>query len=163
MDSERFFRYPTAIAIGAIGEVGNRVFVVQVRDPSDRVTLKLEKAQVGGLIQFITRLLEEIDHIGHMPDKFLIEPPLEQEFSVGEISVALLEEDESVMLRFTELTEEEPRVVTVQISNSLAATLAIQGTELIEQGRPTCPLCGYVIEPEGHPCPKTNGYRPPTM
>ena len=42
-----------------------------------------------------------------------------------------------------------------------AAALAIRGTELVEAGRPPCPLCGYPLDARGHVCPRTNGNRPP--
>ena len=30
--------------------------------------------------------------------------------------------------------------------------------EAVEGGRPTCPLCGELIDPEGHLCPRQNGH-----
>jgi uncharacterized repeat protein (TIGR03847 family) len=32
--------------------------------------------------------------------------------------------------------------------------------ELMAGGRPTCPLCGRPMDPDGHTCIKTNGHRP---
>jgi uncharacterized repeat protein (TIGR03847 family) len=43
------------------------------------------------------------------------------------------------------------------------AALAIRATRLVEAGRPPCPLCGYPLDPTGHQCPRTNGYRPPRL
>ncbi len=158
------FELPEAVALGAIGEPGNRVFVIQIRTTLDALTLKLEKAQVAGLVRYIAHILGDLDKLGHLPKASPVVPPLEPLFVVGEIAVAYSEPEDSVTLTLTELTEEEEAAskVTVRITKELAGTLAIQGTELIEAGRPTCPLCGFPIEPEGHPCPRTNGYRAPT-
>jgi uncharacterized repeat protein (TIGR03847 family) len=35
----------------------------------------------------------------------------------------------------------------------------VQATLLLSSGRPTCPLCGRPIDPEGHMCIKTNGHK----
>ena len=43
------------------------------------------------------------------------------------------------------------------------AALAIRATRLVEAGRPPCPLCGYPLDPSGHQCPRTNGFRPPRL
>ncbi len=158
------FELPEAVALGAIGEPGNRVFVIQIRTTLDAITLKLEKAQVAGLVRYIALILGDLDKLGHLPKAAPVVPPLEPLFVVGEIAVAYSGDDDSVTLTLTELAEEEDEEaskVTVRITKELAGTLAIQGTELIEAGRPTCPLCGFPIEPEGHPCPRTNGYRAP--
>ncbi|MGH9299272.1 MAG: DUF3090 family protein, partial [Acidimicrobiales bacterium] len=42
-----------------------------------------------------------------------------------------------------------------------AAALAIRATELVEAGRPPCPLCGYPLDPRGNVCPRTNGHSAP--
>jgi uncharacterized repeat protein (TIGR03847 family) len=51
--------------------------------------------------------------------------------------------------------------VRLAMTREQAAALAIRGTELVEAGRPPCPLCGYPLDPRGHVCPRTNGHRPP--
>ncbi len=157
------FELPEAVALGAIGEPGNRVFVIQIRTALDAITLKLEKTQVAGLVRYIALILGDLDKLGHLPKAAAVVPPLEPLFVVGEIAVAYSEDEDSVTLTLTELAEDEEAAskVTVEITKELAGTLAIQGTELVEAGRPTCPLCGFPIEPEGHPCPRTNGYRAP--
>jgi uncharacterized repeat protein (TIGR03847 family) len=43
------------------------------------------------------------------------------------------------------------------------AALAIRGVQLVQSGRPPCPLCGYPLDPAGHACPRTNGNRPPGL
>ncbi|MGH9294725.1 MAG: DUF3090 family protein, partial [Acidimicrobiales bacterium] len=47
------------------------------------------------------------------------------------------------------------------MTRAQAAGLAIRGTELVQAGRPPCPLCGYPLDPRGHVCPRTNGHTPP--
>jgi len=30
---------------------------------------------------------------------------------------------------------------------------------VVAAGRPPCPLCGLPLDPDGHVCPRQNGYR----
>ncbi len=158
------FDSSSEVALGAIGEPGNRVFIMQIREGTQSLTVKLEKTQVAGLVQYIAMMLGDLDRLGHLPEAALVRPPIEPSFAVGEIGVEYHEDDDIVVVELTELAEEVPdrAKVVLRITKELAGTLAIQGTGLIEAGRPTCPLCGFPIEPEGHPCPRTNGYRAPT-
>ena len=164
MPGEINFDSPDEVVLGAVGEPGNRVFIIQIRDAGEHITLKLEKTQVAGLIKYIAMMLGDLDRLGHLPKAASVVPPIEPLFVVGEVGVAYVGDQDAVVIELNELSEDENdrSKVTLTISKELAGTLAIQGTELIEAGRPTCPLCGFPLEPEGHPCPRTNGYRAPT-
>lgn len=48
------------------------------------------------------------------------------------------------------------------ITRAQAIAIIRRGIELVEGGRPICPLCGYPMDPAGHSCPRTNGHRPPS-
>jgi uncharacterized repeat protein (TIGR03847 family) len=61
-----------------------------------------------------------------------------------------------------DVSGEERASVRFSITPGQASALARRGLELVEAGRPPCPLCGHPIDPEGHSCPRTNGHRPPT-
>jgi uncharacterized repeat protein (TIGR03847 family) len=61
-----------------------------------------------------------------------------------------------------DISGEERATVRFSITTEQASALARRGFELVEAGRPPCPLCGHPIDPEGHSCPRTNGHRPPT-
>ena len=37
-------------------------------------------------------------------------------------------------------------------------SLSEHALQVVASGRPDCPLCGRVIEPDGHFCPRTNGH-----
>ena len=57
--------------------------------------------------------------------------------------------------------DETGAVARLSISREQAAAFAIRATQLVESGRPACPLCGLPLDPSGHDCPRTNGHRPP--
>jgi uncharacterized repeat protein (TIGR03847 family) len=35
----------------------------------------------------------------------------------------------------------------------------LHAVAIVDEGRPTCQLCGLPIDPEGHNCPASNGHR----
>ena len=49
----------------------------------------------------------------------------------------------------------------MSLSKEQAGGLAIAISRLIDAGRPPCPLCALPLDPRGHDCPRTNGYRAP--
>jgi len=57
--------------------------------------------------------------------------------------------------------DEEGLVARISLTREQAAAFAIRATQLVEAGRPPCPLCGLPLDPAGHDCPRTNGHRPP--
>jgi uncharacterized repeat protein (TIGR03847 family) len=78
---------------------------------------------------------------------------------VGEIAVAIDEDEKTIEVTFEALEDEDTLVLT--LSREWAGGLAIAITRLVEAGRPPCPLCGGPLDPRGHDCPRTNGHRPP--
>ncbi|MGZ6270165.1 MAG: DUF3090 family protein [Candidatus Limnocylindrales bacterium] len=62
-------------------------------------------------------------------------------------------EDEGV-----EDDEEESDVVLVRLAPTDALAFVERAVRVLAAGRPPCPLCGAPLNPEGHLCPRRNGY-----
>ena len=175
---------PDRVTVGTIGPVGERVFVLQVREGRMLKTLKVEKAQVSALARFLGRMLAELERPGELPSggELALEPFDEPDFVVRSLGVSYDDELDRIILVADEIDrtetetsvetlfglaeDEEPEAeegesVRLAMTREQAAALAIRGTELVEAGRPPCPLCGYPLDPRGHVCPRTNGHRPP--
>jgi uncharacterized repeat protein (TIGR03847 family) len=175
---------PDRVTVGTVGPVGERVFLLQVREGLTVKTLKLEKAQVSALSRFLGRLLDELERPGGLPtgEELMLEPFEEPDFVVRSLGVSYDGDLDRVNLVADELEhveaetdiqallglgdELEPdagegETVRLAMTREQAAALAIRGTELVEAGRPPCPLCGYPLDARGHVCPRTNGHRPP--
>ena len=177
---------PDRVTVGAVGPVGERVFLLQVREGLTLKTLKVEKAQVSALARFLGRMLVELERPGELPsgDELALEPFGEPDFVVRSLGVSYDDDLDRIILVADEIdqTEAEPEPeaealfglvdevepeaeagesVRLAITREQAAALAIRGTELVDAGRPPCPLCGYPLDPRGHVCPRTNGHRPP--
>jgi uncharacterized repeat protein (TIGR03847 family) len=172
------------VTVGTMGEPGQRVFLLQAKQGGERLTLKLEKAQVRALAEYLGELLQGLDRPGHLPDDLDLEDPAEPEWVVGAIGITYVEELDRLLLVAEEAVfggdaggddddEDDPDAgdsgdsagdeARLFITREQASALAIRGTMLVEAGRPPCPLCHYPLDPAGHVCPKTNGHRPPTL
>jgi len=177
---------PERVTVGTVGPVGERIFLLQVREGVVLKTLKMEKAQVSALARFLGRMLAELERPGELASgsELALEPFDEPDFVVRSLGVSYDEDLDRIILVADEVdrTEAETDVETlfgladdleleedvelgssvrVSITREQAAALAIRGTELVEAGRPPCPLCGYPLDARGHVCPRTNGHRPP--
>ena len=157
------FRSPDRFTVGTIGEIGARVFLVQVVEGRRRLTVKVEKQQIAVLATYLTRAIENMGRPGHLPEELelLLSPDDGIDFIAGELSVAIDEQEGSVQVSIEEIGDEPGDSVSILLSREQAAAFAIRATSLVEAGRPPCPLCGFPLDPRGHDCPRTNGHRAP--
>lgn len=176
MTSSFELREPVVFTTGTVGAPGQRTFYVQATEANVTVTLKLEKAQVAALAQFMAELLADLPPVpdGELPfDLELVEPAV-AEWIVGTIGVAVDEARDRVVVTFQEMRppsedegdddddDEDPDVslATFTITRPQAMAFVRRAAELVASGRPPCTLCGRPLEPEGHVCIKTNGHLP---
>jgi uncharacterized repeat protein (TIGR03847 family) len=153
------FLQPDKIMVGVRGDVGNRLFLFQIREGRRLAIIKVEKIQLAALAQWIGQVLSELGRPDHLPDDFALEPEYEADFVAGDIAVSLDEEAQAIDVTIESI--EEDSSLNVRLSREWAAGLAIAIVRLVEAGRPLCPLCGGPLDPKGHDCPRTNGHRPP--
>jgi uncharacterized repeat protein (TIGR03847 family) len=155
------------LTVGAVGEPGHRLFLLQARHAGQVVTLKLEKAQVVALSTYLADLLKQLPRPARLPEDLELEEPTEPEWVVGSLGVSYDEALDRLLLVAEEAVleeqEEEGAQARFGVTREQVAALAIRGTRLAQAGRPPCPLCGYPLDPSGHDCPRTNGHRPPTL
>lgn len=156
--------------VGTVGPPGRRVFMLQAKQGAERVTLKIEKAQVKALAEYLGELLDGLPRPGHLPEDLELEEPADPEWVVGALGVTYVEELDRLLLVAEEAVpagdesaEDAGDEARFFITREQAGALAIRGTQLVESGRPPCPLCHYPLDPAGHVCPRTNGHRPPTL
>jgi len=156
---------PDRITVGTVGPVGDRLFLLQSRQGSALLTLKMEKQQVAAVAEYLAQVVRDQDRPGHLPEDLDLEEPAEPVWAVGTIGVSYDEADDRVTLVIEELVPEEETgaIARLSISREQAAAFAIRATTLVESGRPPCPLCGSPLDPSGHECPRTNGHRPPSV
>jgi hypothetical protein len=153
------FRSPNKVMVGTRGEVGARLFLLQVREERRLVIIKCEKQQLAALSEWISAALDQSSRPGHLPDDLGLEPEYEPDFAAGEITASLA--DERIELILESIDGEDS--AEVSLSLEWAGALAIACSRLVSAGRAPRPLCGGPLDPRGHDCPRTNGFAaPPT-
>ncbi|UCC62178.1 MAG: DUF3090 domain-containing protein [Anaerolineae bacterium] len=158
------------ITVGAIGPPGQRVFTLQASQGTRVVTLVFEKEQARALASGVLRLLDQLES-DHAEDQRQVEailvtqmhlhPPAEPEFRIGQMGIGFDEESDSIVILAYELADEEGQDIGVArfwTTREQARALAQHALEVVEAGRPSCPLCGEPMDPEGHFCPRGNGH-----
>jgi uncharacterized repeat protein (TIGR03847 family) len=172
MSDEVDYDAPDHCTVGVMGEVGSRLFLFYVRQGITETTVKVEKQQVSVLASYLGRIVKELGRPGHLPDDLTYYGSEDPEWVVGTIGVSYDEELDRVVIVLEEVGGEEEdddtgaedesgHVLRIALTREQAAAFAIHATQLVEAGRPPCPLCGLPLDPAGHDCPRTNGHRPP--
>jgi uncharacterized repeat protein (TIGR03847 family) len=165
--SEQFeMEEPERLAVAAIGEPGQRVFLLQASQGQRTLTLKVEKTQVAALVVTLVQILQSFPEAGRELEAPEVEGDLTPDFVVGGIKVQYDDSVGRVVLTLEELVTEDPpperqAVARIVITRAQAAAVAKEGRRLVEGGRPPCPFCGYPLDQRGHVCPRTNGSHPP--
>ncbi|UNO39163.1 DUF3090 domain-containing protein [Streptomyces sp. MST-110588] len=115
-----------------------------------------------------------------LSDTAPLESPVEEEFRVGTMALAWDGEEQRMIVEAQALVEldadtdedlaeaEErllqddengPPMLRVRLTGTMARAFAKRALEVVNAGRPPCPLCSLPLDPEGHVCPRQNGYR----
>ena len=110
-----------------------------------------------------------------------LDAPITEEFRVGTMTIAWDPSIDRIVIElFSNVdvaeessqdpppaTAEEPdeieadEVFVVKITASYARDFVARAQALVAAGRPSCPFCLQPIDPQGHICPRANGYRLP--
>ena len=107
-----------------------------------------------------------------------LDVPIEEDFRVASMSLTWDGERELVVIECREVAEPddddedddetdgglplvpaEGSVLRVSMTGVQARVFAYRAAAVVAQGRPPCPFCGNPLDPEGHICPRANGYR----
>lgn len=175
MNVRYVFEQPTRVTVGTVGPVGERLFVLQAREARQLMTIKVEKVQMASLATYLGRMLRQLDRPQHLPEgsELDLEDFDSPDFTAEALALTYDDTVDRVVLVIeevdsddeSELEEEgdgsEGATARLVMTREQAAALAIRATELVEAGRPPCPLCGYPLDPRGHVCPRTNGNAAP--
>ncbi|MFC7217909.1 DUF3090 domain-containing protein [Streptomyces polyrhachis] len=117
---------------------------------------------------------------GELTDTAPLDAPVDEEFRVGTMALAWDGEGERLVVEAQALVELEaeseedlaaaeeallqddehgPPMLRVRLTGPMARAFAKRALEVVNAGRPPCPLCSLPLDPEGHVCPRQNGYR----
>lgn len=174
------FTHPRRFVVGTVGQPGDRTFFLQVSDDADPVTVACEKEQASILAEKVVELLDQIRRAGvEVPrdaeesdiDTEPLAQPIEPEFRVATMGIGWDPSDESIIVEAHSEQENEdvpdigddsadgPDTLRVSMTATAALAFSIRASRVVAAGRPQCPFCHLPIDPEGHICPRANGYR----
>lgn len=154
-----------AFIAGAVGEPGERTFLLQVVQGENRLSFVLEKGQVEALAEQAIALLDEVGLADAGAALAPTEPwfPDDIGFRVGAMQLGYAEAGQVVTLLLVP-TDDDTEPVSFQLDPAQLDVAARGGLEAVAAGRPKCPRCGLAMDRDGHHCPATNGdlrgYRP---
>src|SRR5512139_4065548 len=178
---------PERFVAGTVGEPGQRTFFLQARAGARVTSVALEKQQVAVLATRIDELLDEVMNTGSgegtvpavapldLEDAEPLEQPIVEEFRAGTMTLSWDSSDERIVVEVFPFTEEsvvspdqpeeeieepEPEeLFVVRMPAGLARAFSKRAQAVVAAGRQPCPFCGGPLDPEGHLCPRANGFR----
>jgi uncharacterized repeat protein (TIGR03847 family) len=181
-----FYDQPERFVAGTVGQPGSRAFYLQASARGRITSVLLEKAQVAALAERVDEVLDEalrrssgsvaIPAVApaELLDSAPLDLPLEQEFRVGTMALAWDGVDERLVVEaqavvedaegeeeavFDDEDENGPDMLRVRLTGPMARVFAKRALDLVAAGRRPCPFCNLPLDPEGHLCPRANGYR----
>ncbi|WP_104180395.1 DUF3090 domain-containing protein [Arthrobacter sp. B0490] len=171
------FAWPDRVVVGTIGVPGERTFYLQVRTGKQIVSIALEKQQSAQLAEKIDEILDELGTLEGNPFSIPTSTPVElvdneeleaveEQFRTGTMSLGWDPTTAQVVIEAYPLIEieddtEEPlldedagasEMLLVRMPVGTARAFAKRTLEVVGAGRPTCSLCGYPIDADGHTC-----------
>ena len=175
------FRTPDRFISGTVGEPGDRTFYVQAVHASRVVSVLVEKQQVAILADRIDALLDEVARrfgtpippaTGAVDDVGPLVTPVDAEFRVGTMGLGWDANENSVVVELLAATDESldesivlddrddgPDALRVFLTTDEARSFAARAEAIVSAGRAVCPLCAEPLDPQGHLCVRTNGYK----
>ena len=178
------YRLPERFIVGTVGMPGERTFYLQAKSAGSLSAVAFEKQQAVVLAERIDELLNEVhvtrDPNGVVPQKAPselvdndpLDMPLFEEFRVGAMALGWDEGSSCVVIEAHAIDEESeevpelgedgdegPDTMRVWLSAAYARAFAERTRRVTESGRPPCPFCQQPLDPEGHICPRANGYK----
>lgn len=176
---------PERFVVGTVGPPGQRTFFLQARHAGRLTSVALEKVQVAALAERIDELLDTLVRRsgGELPipavtpvddqDVDPLEPPIEEEFRVGALSLMWDDEIERVVIEAraggddeddeddgpNDDEDDDRDLLRVVLTGGAARAFSERALRVVAAGRPPCPFCALPLDPEGHVCPRQNGYR----
>ena len=155
--------------VGTVGQPGERAFFIQARNSKRLITIALDKTQVALLADRLALVIKELraDDLSlrkeaQPQDDGPLEAPIESEFDVGAISMEWDALDSMMSIEFSDIAQVENGVdlsLRVRLSISMCDAFINRSKAVLNAGRLPCPFCALPIDPQGHLCPRANGYR----
>jgi uncharacterized repeat protein (TIGR03847 family) len=147
----------------------------QVEILGERVDELLDELLSAGGVAVVIPAITPVEAVDTAP----LDQPIVEEFRAGTITLSWDVEDERIVIEVFPVVEvevpieaaedelvdlpiEEPEpeeIFVVRLTPLLARVFATRAASVVQAGRPACQFCGGPVDPAGHLCPRSNGYR----
>lgn len=147
----------------------------QVEILGERINELLDELLGTGGVAALIPAIAPVDQVDNDP----LELPIQEEFRAGTITLSWDVADERIVIEvfpvsdqaapieaeeseLIDLPIDEPEpdeVFIVRLTPTLARIFAARAASVVTAGRPQCQFCGGPMDPDGHLCPRANGYR----
>jgi uncharacterized repeat protein (TIGR03847 family) len=161
-----------AFTVGAVGQPGSRMFFLQARRGTTRVTVKCEKQQASAIADYLRRVLNDLPDPTEKPVPGAMElaAPVDAAFVLGPVGLGYDRSSDRVLVQLEEVVEldeegepveldeddDDRGRVRVFLTRSQAAAFCEHTDAVVAAGRPACRWCTQPINPDGHVCPRMN-------
>ncbi|WP_068421430.1 DUF3090 domain-containing protein [Janibacter terrae] len=169
------FDPPERFVLGTVGPPGQRAFFLQASDSTRRLQISLEKLHAQILAERIGELLDQVAGLeatvaaaAEAADNAPLDTPISEDFRVSALALSWDEERHVVVIEAhdhdpDEAEDEGPtgerKSMRVSLPPAQARAFARRCETIVRAGRPSCPFCGGPLDPDGHICPRANGYK----
>lgn len=176
------YSFPDRFVTGTIGDPDDRVFFVQARQGNRMTTVVCERQQVAVLGEHLEEVLDELAR--HQGRGVMIPPrhdqphdtgpldvPLDEDFRAGTMIIAWIARDSCLQVQLfaygdyrqplTLSAEDDPlsEKLEVVITPDQGRDFVARARQIVQSGLMSCPFCAQPLQPQGHLCPRSNGYR----
>jgi uncharacterized repeat protein (TIGR03847 family) len=171
--------WPDRVVIGTVGRPGQRTFYLQVRTGRRTTSVALEKQWAALLAEKIDAVLDELaategnpfsvpeQATAELVDTDPVDQPVEEDFRLGSVRMGwdpttaqlvveafpMAETGDDEAAEADEDEAEPTEALVLRIPVGTARAFAERTRQVVAAGRPTCPLCGEPMDPDGHACP----------
>jgi uncharacterized repeat protein (TIGR03847 family) len=173
--------------IGTVGEPGERAFYLQVRSTGSLTTVALEKTQAGALVERLQLLIKELRKREGIVSQEIIarddsplDSPIDPDILAGNMAVMWLSDRKKIQIEIQEMKvndisgeidspdfdnndlgieKDDLAMVRFALTLGQVKEFIRRSEAVIGSGRQPCMFCGLPINPDGHLCPRANGYR----
>ncbi len=170
------FIWPDRVVVGTLGLPGARTFYLQVRAGTQIISIALEKQQSALLAEKIDEILDQLITLKGNPFSVPASTPLElvdndqleaveEQFRTGTMSLDWDPTTAQVIINAYPITDVDDddesldeidphatEMLLVRIPVGSARAFAKRTREVVGAGRPTCSLCGFPMDADGHIC-----------
>lgn len=171
--------------VGTVGSPGERTFFLQVRSKQGFNSIVVEKSQVQALVERLQLMIRELrrnklaslDQLNApaRKDDAVLEYPITEDFRAGVIAISYEQGDQHIEIQIQAIVdgdydeiieiesemsdEDQPDILLIRLTIPDVRGFIDRANHVVAAGRSPCPFCGAPLNPDGHLCPRANGYR----